>query len=102
MKGSDMVIEWQRIRVRPGLRGRFVEEDEKVWTAGLSREPGFLGKEVWLGEDETDLFLVIRWESEEAWKGVSRERLDALDRRFREEVPDGHEIVDSGVYRPAP
>lgn len=96
-----MIIEWQRVRLKPGLRDRFLEKDEEVWTAGLSREAGFLGKEVWLGEDETDLFLVIRWESEEAWKGIPRERLDGLERRFREEVPDGHEIVDSGTFRPA-
>lgn len=96
-----MVIEWLRIRVKPGLRDCFVKKDEEVWTAGLSREPGFLGKEVWLGEDETDLFLVIRWESEEAWKRIPQERLDELEQRFGEKFPHGHEIVDSGAFRPA-
>lgn len=43
-----MVIEWQKIRVRPELRDLFLEKDREIWTAGLAHEEGFLGKEVWL------------------------------------------------------
>ncbi len=95
-----MIVEWQRVRVEPGMRGRFLERDEEIWTAGLAREPGFLGKEVWLGDDESELILVIRWESEEAWKGIPGERLRELERRFRAELPDGHEILETRSYRP--
>jgi uncharacterized protein (TIGR03792 family) len=96
-----MIIEWQRVRVRPGLRERFVEKDAEIWTAGLAREAGFLGKEVWLGEEETEVILVIRWESRERWEGVSRERLDAIDERFRRELASGHEIVETRAYEVA-
>lgn len=95
-----MIVEWQRVRVEPGMRDRFLERDEEIWTAGLAREPGFLGKEVWLGEDESEMILVIRWESEEAWKGIPEVRLQELERRFRAELPDGYEILETRSYRP--
>lgn len=95
-----MIVEWQRVRVDPGLRDRFLEKDEEIWTAGLAQEPGFLGKEVWRGEDPSEVVLVIRWESEEAWKGIPEERLQELERRFREHLPDSHEIVETRSYRP--
>lgn len=96
-----MIIEWQRVRVQAGLRERFVEKDAEIWTAGLAREAGFLGKEVWLGEEETEVILVIRWESRERWEGMAQERLDAIEERFRRELPSGHEIVETRAYEVA-
>lgn len=88
------MIEWLRVWVRRDLRDDFLRKDAEVWTAGLSREPGFLGKEVWLGEEEDEVVLVIRWESEAAWKGIPEERLEELERQFRAAIPDGHEVIE--------
>jgi uncharacterized protein (TIGR03792 family) len=95
-----MVIEWQKVRVQPEVRDLYLEKDREIWTAGLAREKGFLGKEVWLGEDG-DVILVIRWEREEDWKGMPKERQDDLDRRFREAVPEGWELVETRSYEVA-
>jgi uncharacterized protein (TIGR03792 family) len=92
-----MIIEWQKIHVRPELRDLYLEKDEEIWTAGLAREAGFLGKEVWLGEEE--IILVIRWRSEEDWEGMPKERIDELDRRFRTALPDGWEMAEMRSYR---
>lgn len=104
-----MVIEWQKVRVQPGVRDLYLEKDREIWTAGLAREEGFLGKEVWLGEDpetpetpeDIEIILVIRWESEGDWKGMPKERQDDLDRQFREAVPEGWELVETRSYEVA-
>ena len=95
-----MVIEWLKIRVQPEIRGLYLEKDREIWTAGLALEEGFLGKEVWL-EDNGDVILVIRWNREEDWKEMPKERLDDLDRRFREAVPEGWELVETRSYEVA-
>jgi|SRR5215203_5140511 len=99
-----MIIEWQKIRVRPELRDLYLEKDEEIWTAGLAREDGFLGKEVWLGEEDSEVILseivlVIRWRSEEDWKGMPKERMDELDRRFRAVLPEGWEVAEMRSYQ---
>lgn len=93
-----MVIEWQRVWVRPDLRDRFLEKDEEIWTAGLAAMDGFLGKEVWQGGEPGEIVLVVRWQSVEHWKGIPKARLDGLDERFRRELPEGHEIVETRNY----
>ena len=93
-----MVIEWQKVRVQPEVRDLYLEKDREIWTAGLAREEGFLGKEVWLGEEDCEVILVIRWKREEDWQGMPKERLDDLDRRFREAVPEGWELAETLSY----
>lgn len=95
-----MVVEWIRVRVAPGARDDFVKVDREVWTPGLSREAGFLGKEVWLGEDDTDLVLVLRWRSAEEWKGIPRARLEELERRFGEAFAEPFQVVEVRSYQP--
>jgi uncharacterized protein (TIGR03792 family) len=95
----EMVVEWQRVRVRPELLERYLEADEAVWTAGLRREEGFLGKEVWLDRERSgEAVLVIRWRSERHWKGIPEERLEDLERQFRERMPEGHERIEMRAF----
>lgn len=94
-----MVIEWQKIRVKPEARDHWLAKDLEIWTAGLARREGFLGKAVWRGEEEV-VILVVRWRSEEDWKGIPQEHLDELDRRFGEEVPeDAWELLETRAYQ---
>lgn len=95
-----MVIEMQRLRVKPELRDRWLAADEAVWTTGLSRETGFLGKEVWIGEGD-EILLVIRWRSQADWDGMPKPRLEALDSAFRERMPGGWEMAETRSYQVA-
>ena len=96
-----MVIELQRLRVNSELRDRWLAADAEVWTAGLSGEAGFVGKEVWVGvgDQGDEVLLVIRWRSQADWDGVRKPCLEALDRVFRERMPDGWEIVETRSYQ---
>lgn len=94
-----MVVEWQRVKVRPEQRERWVEKDAEIWTPALREREGFLGKEVWLGEDASEVVLVIRWRSREDWEGMPAERIQELEERFRREVPDW-EMVECRAYEP--
>jgi uncharacterized protein (TIGR03792 family) len=93
-----MVVEWKRVKVRPGLVDRFLEKDEEIWTSELAGQDGFLGKEVWQGDDPEEIILVVRWKSLACWKGLPRERLDGIEERFRRELPEGHEILETRGY----
>ena len=95
-----MVIEMQKLRVKPELRERWIAADEEIWTTGLYAEPGFMGKEAWIGEGD-EVVLVIRWRSQADWDGMPKSRLEALDRAFRERMPDGWAMVEILAYQVA-
>ncbi len=97
-----MIVEWKRLRVTAGLRERFVAVDGEVWTRGLARQAGFLGKETWLDRDDpTAVVLAIRWRSVDDLRGVPRERLDELARRFARALPEGMAVeeVETVLYQ---
>ncbi len=78
----EMVIEWLQFNVPPEKRSAFLERDEAVWTQGLQKYPGFIGKETWIDPQTTNIILVIRWETRQQWKAIPQADLDALDRQM--------------------
>lgn len=97
-----MVIEWQRLQVRSDVLDRFLEHDAEIWTEALAREPGFVGKEIWVDEEEQEVILVIRWRSEEEWTGIPEDRLAEVEQRFRGALPEGYDILETRKYRALP
>ena len=78
-----MVIEWLKFDVDPKVREKFIQQDEKIWTASLSTYPGFLGKEVWIEPNAPDkVVLTIRWQTREQWKSIPIEDLVKIEQKF--------------------
>ena len=74
-----MIIEWLRFKVPPEKWEAFIQRDEEVWTAGLKKIPGYLGKEIWVDAAENEVVMLIRWETREQWKSVPQSIIDELD-----------------------
>ena len=77
-----MIIEWLRFKVPPEKLEAFIQRDEEVWTAGLKKFPGFLGKEILVDSVENEVVMLIRWESKDQWKSVPQSTIDELDRQM--------------------
>lgn len=74
-----MVIEWLKFKVPSELWEAFIQRDEEVWTTGLKKFPGFLGKEVWVDPERDEIVLVIRWQTQEDWDSVPGDEQERLD-----------------------
>lgn len=77
---SDSVVEFLTFSVAPSDHAGWISADERVWTAFLSRQSGFVSKQVWI--DRTDPSLVhtvITWSDEESWKAVPADDLARTD-----------------------
>ena len=91
-----MVIEWLKFRVSPELREKFIQKDSEIWTATLSQYPGFLGKEIWINPEQSEVVMFIRWKTREHWKSVPQSVIDELDSKMGElHVP----IAESREYQ---
>jgi len=53
-----MVIEWLEFQVKPEAREKFIQKDQEIWTKFLAKQPGFLGKELWINPDNYQLLKV--------------------------------------------
>ncbi len=95
-----MVIEWLKVRVSPELREKYIQKDAEIWTAMLAKYPGFLSKEIWINpETPSEVVLIIRWASKEAWAGVPSDQLEKTEQQFKQEFGDQHPIIQTGEYQ---
>lgn len=78
-----MIIEHLTVGIPAGSYRTFLEHDAAIWTATLSQQPGYVGKETWIeAEDDTRVHLIIRWETREQWKAVPTDLLAETDARM--------------------
>ena len=74
-----MVVEFLTFRVEPDELDEWLEIEAAHWTAFLSRQRGFVRKEMWRSHDDpTAVHAVIWWESMAAWKSIPQRELDAV------------------------
>ncbi|CAN1209434.1 TIGR03792 family protein [Tumidithrix helvetica PCC 7403] len=79
-----MMIEWLKFHVPESLREAFIRKDDEVWTQEMQKFSGFLGKEVWIDPITSDVVLVIRWASRQAWEAVPKAKVDYLEKQMGE------------------
>jgi uncharacterized protein (TIGR03792 family) len=96
-----MVIEWLGFQIQPELREKFIQEDEKIWTAVLSRADGFLSKEIWIEPNKSDrIFMIIRWQTREQWKAVPIDLLNETEAKFMTAMgKDNYKMIEAKEYQ---
>lgn len=95
-----MVIEWLKFKIDSN-REKFIEKDAEIWTATLSKYPGFLGKEIWINpNNEAEIIFIIRWKTREDWKAVPQSILEETEQKFAQAVGNiSYEMSESSEYQ---
>ena len=95
-----MVIELLKFKMNPAVRENFIQKDEEIWTAALTKYPGFLGKEVWINpNDQGEVVIVVQWETREQWKSIPQTDLDAIESKFDASLKFSYKMVESSEYQ---
>lgn len=96
-----MVIEWLKFTIDAQHRENFLQKDAEIWTATLSKYPGYLGKEIWINpNNEAELILIIRWRTREDWKTIPQSVLEETEQKFAKAL-DGifYKMIESSEYQ---
>lgn len=96
-----MVIEWLKFVIDAKNREKFLQKDTEIWTATLSKYPGYLGKEIWINpNNEAELILIIRWRTREDWKTIPQSVLEETEQKFSEALGGiFYEMTESSEYQ---
>ena len=83
------ITEMLLVTVRPGDMPRYLQLDQRIWTAFLQRQDGFVSKRDLLSthqptENATEVYHLIEWASFEQWKNIAADELQQTDERFVE------------------
>ena len=75
-----MVIEFLTFEVDPADREAWMAVEAGTWSRFLERQPGFLGKQLWVEEaDPGKVHAMIRWADRESWFSIAADQLAAVD-----------------------
>jgi uncharacterized protein (TIGR03792 family) len=96
---SNSAVEWLQFQIPVEVQANFIETDRRIWTSFLSKQKGFIRKEVLtnLAKPE-DLTLLIYWQTLADWKSIPQNRLDEVQNRFEQELGMYYPIRESRAY----
>ena len=83
--GSDntaVIIEQLRLKVPEANRAAWLEAEQGSWGPWLSKQSGFLGRELLWDPKKEEAMVLIRWASREQWKSIPQLELDDVQDRF--------------------
>ena len=90
-------VEFLVFEMEPAQRDRFIQIDRRFWTETLSRQEGFLSKEVWIDELHPGrVTFVTYWESKALWKAIPAEELAETDRAFKAAIGHPFQLIEEG------
>jgi uncharacterized protein (TIGR03792 family) len=97
-----VIVEELVFRMHPDDVAGYLAADARHWTAFLSRQPGFVRKEVWCDIDDPGVVrAVIWWATELQWKAITPDQVAEIDarmgRHFHEPVMRRHAVVAGPV-----
>jgi uncharacterized protein (TIGR03792 family) len=96
------IVEELTFIVEPAHVEKFIEEDQKVWTAPLSTRAVFLRKEVIQSQKmPSEIKLLIHWRSSDDWTAVPKKLIEETNIRFEKAMggKDRYKLQAVRAYR---
>ena len=79
---TAVVVEHLRVSVPAEARQAWLKAERGSWEPWLSKQDGFLGRELLWDSQRQEGTLLIRWASREQWKQIPESEIEATQQRF--------------------
>ena len=80
------IIEELRLKVPLAYKEEWLQAEEKIWEPWLSKQVGFLGREIFWNKEKEEALLLVNWENRELWKNISIEEVNNIQKKFEDYV----------------
>lgn len=91
---KNVTLEILTFRVAPGRAREFVRRNEEVWTPALRDRPGFVRREVVLGQgDEDEVVILVYWSSRRDMENFPADKLEELEAEMADLVVEQQQWV---------
>lgn len=80
---TPRAIEQLHFTVNPNTVEKFIELDYEIWTKMLSKQEGFVRKELWVSKNNTcEIFTITYWRDIKYWKKIDKKILEENGKKF--------------------
>ena len=85
-KLNENIVEELRLSVPLKYKEIWLNAEKEVWERWLSKQDGFLGRQIFYNQKTGEALLLVKWESRNLWKNISDEEVNKIQKIYEETV----------------
>ena len=80
------ITEELRLKVPAEFKKVWLSTEKKIWETWLSRQDGFLGRQIFWDKEKEEALVLIYWKNKKLWKSISTKEVNEIQNEFEENV----------------
>ena len=76
------VIELIKLNVSSRNKEAWLKAEKLTWEPWLSKQSGFLGRQLFWDKQKEEAMLLINWETRSKWKAIPKEEIEQIQQLF--------------------
>ncbi len=85
-KSNENIVEELRLSVPLEYKETWLKAEEEVWEPWLSKQVGFLGRQIFYNQKTGEALLLVKWKNRNLWKNISEEEVNKMQKIYEETV----------------
>ena len=85
---NEFITEELRLKVPAEFKKVWLINEEKVWETWLSKQEGFLGREIFWDKDKEEALILVNWKNKKLWKSISMKEVNEIQYEFEKNVKE--------------
>ena len=81
-KLNESIIEELRLSVPLKYKETWLKAEEEVWEPWLSKQDGFLGRQIFYNQKTGEALLLVKWKNRKLWKTISDEEVNKMQKIY--------------------
>ena len=83
---NENIVEELRLSVPLKYKETWLKAEEEVWDPWLSKQDGFLGRQIFYNKKTGEALLLVKWENRSLWKNIPDEEVNKIQKIYEETV----------------
>ena len=85
-KLNQTIVEELRLSVPFKYKETWLKAEKEIWDPWLSKQNGFLGRQIFYNHKTGEALLLVKWESKSLWKNISDEEVNKMQKIYEKTV----------------
>ena len=79
---NENIVEELRLSVPLKYKETWLKAEEEVWEPWLSKQDGFLGRQIFYNQKTGEALLLVKWKNRNLWKNISEEEVNKMQKIY--------------------
>ena len=89
---NENIVEELRLSVPLIYQETWLNAEEEVWEPWLSKQDGFLGRQIFYNQKTGEALLLVKWKNRNLWKNISEEEVNKMQKIYEETVTNSRGV----------